>query len=89
MVRSVLTFGVYHINKHKVKDLRVIPCYHFGSEKLKESPNKVELVGDVKYCFRKDWGGLVNIWGGGVYVVTNECVYEAGEDMGEISIFLT
>ena len=35
--------------------------------------------------FIKDWGGLVKRWGGGVSVVTNEGVHEAGEEMGERS----
>ena len=48
----------------------------------------MELVGDVKYCFRKDWYGLLwRLWGG-MYVITNECVHEAGEEMGERSRFL-
>ena len=46
---SVLAFGMDHINNLKVKYLRVILCYHFGSEKLKGRPNKVELVEAVKY----------------------------------------
>ena len=46
----------------------------------------MELVEAVKYFFRKDWNSLVQIWGGSrLYVVTNEGVHEAGEDMGEIS----
>ena len=48
----------------------------------------MELVGAVKYFFRKDWDGLVQRWGGGVSVVTNEGVHKSGEEMGEISIFL-
>ena len=32
LVCSVLAFGMDHINNLKVKDLRVIICYHFGSE---------------------------------------------------------
>ena len=51
LVCSVLEFGMDHINNLKVKDLRVLLCYHFGSEKLKGSPNKVELVGAVKTIF--------------------------------------
>ena len=47
---SVLSFGMDHINNIKVKDIRVLLCYHFGSEKLKGSPKKVELVEAVK-CF--------------------------------------
>ena len=88
LVHSVLSFGMDHTNNLKVKDLRVLLCYHFGSEILKGSPKKVELVEAVKYIFRKYWDGLVQIWGGGVSVVTNEGVHEAGEEMGEISIFL-
>ena len=63
LVHSVLEFGMGNINNLKVKDLRVLLCYHFGSEKLKGSPNKVELVGAVKYFFRKDWDFLVYRWG--------------------------
>ena len=33
-----------HINNLKVKDLRVLLHYHFGSENLKGIQNKVELV---------------------------------------------
>ena len=66
LVHSVLEFGTDHINNLKVKDLRVLLHYHFGSEKLKGIPKKVELVGAVKYIFRKDWDCLVQIWGGGV-----------------------
>ena len=87
MFRSVLSFGMDHINNLKVKDLRVHLCYHFGSEKLKGILNKVELMEAVK-CFFRDWDGLVQIWGGvAVYVLTNEGVKEAGEYMGEIYIF--
>ena len=63
-VRSVLAFGMDHINNLKVKDLRVLPRYKFGSENLKGIPNKVELVGGVDF-FRKDWDGLVQRWGVG------------------------
>ena len=59
LVCSVLAFGMYHINKLKVRCLRVILCYKYGSEKLKGSPNKLELVEDVKYFPRKYWDGLV------------------------------
>ena len=31
LVRSVLEFGMDHVNNFKVKDLRVLLCYHFGS----------------------------------------------------------
>ena len=61
---SVLAFGMDHINNLKVKDLRVLLCYQFGSEHLKGIPNKVELVGAVDF-FRKDWDGLVQRWGVG------------------------
>ena len=30
-VRSVLEFGMDYINNLKVKDIRVLLCYHFGS----------------------------------------------------------
>ena len=51
LVRSVLAFGMDHINSLKVKDIRVILRCHFGSEKLKGGPRKVELVEAVKYFF--------------------------------------
>ena len=38
-----------HINKLKVKELRVMLRYQFGSEKLKGTPKKVELVDAVTY----------------------------------------
>ena len=59
LLHSVLTFGIDHINNLKVKDLRVILHYHFGSKNLKGIPKKVELVEAVKYIFRKDWDSLV------------------------------
>ena len=49
LVCSVLAFDMDHINNLKVKDIRVFLCYHFGLEKLKEIPNKVELVEAVTY----------------------------------------
>ena len=49
LVRSVLEFGMDHINNLKVKYIRVLLHYHFGSEKLKGIPKKVELVEAVKY----------------------------------------
>ena len=49
-VYSVLAFGMDHINNLKLKDLRVLLCYHFGSEKLKGRQNKVELVEAVTFC---------------------------------------
>ena len=58
-------FGMDHINNLKVKDLRVLLRYQFWSEKLKGIPKKVELMGAVKYIFRKDWDGLVQRWGVG------------------------
>ena len=83
MVRSILAFGMDHINNFNVKDLRVLLCYHLGTEHLKGIPRKSELMEDVKYIFRKDWDSLVQIWGwGGVSVVINEGVHEAGEEMG-------
>ena len=51
LVFSVLAFSIDHINNLKVKYLGVLLRYHFGSEKLKGSPKKVEVVGDVKDFF--------------------------------------
>ena len=34
LFRSVLTFGMDHINTLKVKELRVLLHYHFGSERF-------------------------------------------------------
>ena len=33
-----------HINNLEVKELRLLLCYYFRSEKLMRIPNKVELV---------------------------------------------
>ena len=63
LVRSVLAFGMDHINNLKVKDLRVLLCYHFGSEKLKGIPKKVELVGDVKF-YLENIGAVLCRYGG-------------------------
>ena len=73
LVCSVLIFGMDHINNIKFKELRVLLHYHFGSERLKGSPKKVELVEAVTDLFRRGWGGLMQRVGGreGV-VVTNE-----------------
>ena len=80
MVRSVLTFGIDHINTLKVKELRVLLCYQFGSERLKGTPKKVELVEAVTDLFRRDWESRMQRVGGGGSVVTNE--------IGEREIFL-
>ena len=80
LVRSVLTFVMDHINKLKVKELRVLLRYHCGSERLKETPKKVELVEAVTGLFRMDWESLMQRVGGGGSVVTNE--------IGEKEIFL-
>ena len=53
-----------HINNLKVKELRVLLRYHFGSEKLRGSPKLVELVGAVTDSFRRDWEGLMQRVGG-------------------------
>ena len=63
LVCSVLKFGMDHINYLKWKDLRVLLCYHFGSEKLKGIPKKVELVGSVKY-FLESIGTVLCRYGG-------------------------
>ena len=52
LVRSALEFVIDHINNLKVKDSRVILCYHFGSDKLKGVPNKVELMEAVTGFFK-------------------------------------
>ena len=59
LVCSVLAFEMDHINNIKVKDPGVILHYHFGSEKSKGIPKKVELVEDVKDFCRKGLDGLV------------------------------
>ena len=41
LVCLVLAFGIDHINNLKAKDLRVLLCYKFGSEKLKGIPKNV------------------------------------------------
>ena len=64
MVHSVLKYGMYHINNLKVKDLRVLLHYHFGSERLKGSPKKVELAEAVTDLVRRDWEGLIQRVGG-------------------------
>ena len=70
-----------HINELKVKELRVLLRYHFGSESLKGIPNKVELVEAVTDLFRRDWEGIIQRVGvGGGLVATNE--------MGYVAIFL-
>ena len=82
---------MHHINDLKVKETRVILCYHFGSEKLKPRPNKVELLEAVTEFSRKDWEylvqrkrggrfeGLVKRDVGGMTVVINKSGHEAGE----------
>ena len=41
LVSSVLEFGMDHINNQKLKDLRMLLSYHFGTLKLKGIPKKV------------------------------------------------
>ena len=60
-----------HINNLKFKELRVLLCYHFGSERLKGSSKKVELVEAVTGLFRRYWWGLIQRVGG-VVVGGNE-----------------
>ena len=59
MVHSVLKFGMDHINNLKVKELWVLLRCHFGSERLKGTPKKVELVEAVTDLFRRDWESLM------------------------------
>ena len=72
LVCSVLTFGMDHINTLKVKELRVLLRYHFGSERLKGTPKKVELVEAVTDLFQRDLESLMERVGGSGLVVTNE-----------------
>ena len=75
-------------NNLKVKGLRVLLRYQIVSEKLKGSSKKVELVEDIKDFLERIGTVLCRDGGGGVSVVTNEGVQEAGEDMVERYIFL-
>ena len=59
-----------HINILKVKELRVLLCYQFGSERLKGSPKKVELLEAATDLFRGDSEDLIQRVGGSV--VKNE-----------------
>ena len=88
LVHSILTIGMDYINNLKMKDIRVIICYHFRSEKLKGIPKKVELVDAVEDFL--EWIGTVFCIDGGCGVsdVTNEGVHESGEEMGEIYIYI-
>ena len=40
LVHSVLTFGIDHINNLKVKEVWMLLCYHFGSERLNGDPKE-------------------------------------------------
>ena len=46
--------------------------YHFGSERLKGTPKKVELVEAVTDLFQRDWESLMHWVGGGGSVIKNE-----------------
>ena len=87
LVCSVLASVMDQINNLKVKGLRVLLSYQFGSEMMKGISKKMEFVEAVK-DFKERIGGYLQRWGSGVSVVTNEGVNDAGEDMGERSIFL-
>ena len=50
---------MYHIKNLKAKEPKFLPHYYFGSEKLRGTPKKVQLVEAVTEFFRNDWGGLV------------------------------
>ena len=54
-----------HIKNIKVKDIKVILCYYFGSGKLKGSLDKLELVEAVTDFSRKYQEGVVQMEGGG------------------------
>ena len=47
-----------HPKNLKVKDLKLLLCSYFGSEKLKGVPNKVEVVDFATDLFRKYSGKL-------------------------------
>ena len=51
MVCYILTYGMDNINNLKFKALGVLLLYHFGSERLKGVPKKVELVDAVTDLF--------------------------------------
>ena len=61
-----------HINNLKVKELLVLLCYHFGPERLKGIPNKVELMEAVTDLSRMEWGGIMKRVGGEVLVATDD-----------------
>ena len=68
LVCPVLTFGMYHINILKAKELWLLLCYTFWSERLKGSPKKVEIMETFNDLFRRDWGSImqrVEGWGVG------------------------
>ena len=79
-VSSILTFDSDHIKTLKVKELRVLLCYQFGSERFKGTSKKMELVEAVNGLSKSNWEGLMQKVGGGGLVVMNEIV--------EIEIFL-
>ena len=60
LVCSVLTFGMYHINKTRFKEILVFLFYHFGSERLKGIRKKVELVEAVTGIFQGEWEGIMD-----------------------------
>ena len=66
LVRSVLAFGMDHINNLKVKNHRVILHYQFGSYKLMGIQIKVEIVEAVKYFLESTGAVLCRDGGGGV-----------------------
>ena len=53
LVYSVLVFDMELIKNLIMMDIRVLLCYNFGSEKLKEIPNKFNLVEAVNWLFYK------------------------------------
>ena len=69
MVCSVFLLGMDCINNLKVKDIRMLLRYHFGSEELKGGPKKVEIVKTVKDFYKglvssctdmREWGVCCN-----------------------------
>ena len=87
LLRSVFEFGMDHIKNLKVKELRMLLHYHFRSEKLKSSPNKVELVEAVNDFLERIRRVLFR-WRGWDICCNKKYCHEASGDIVERYIFL-